>query len=863
MSESEGFVASDILEDIEDAIRYKLGTQDDYSPPEMAGAIMSIEQEISGRLGSKDITKNGDYIALEDYLDGYDTVKVRVPQEESGGKILPVLKNLDVTENGTYLASDDDADGYAMVEVNVPPTSANLIEGRIEENGVIDPPSGYDGFSRVRVSVLSDANIDEKPSEITQNGEYEAIDDGLDGYSKVKVNLNIQNEKEITSNGEFYPDGTNAGVYKMNVNVAPPLEEGMFTQNGNYFPSSPNYGFSSVNVQVPNPPLESALFTTNGVYTPSLGNYGFSEVNVQVPAPSLEEGIFTQNGDYYPTAPNLGFNHVNVNVPGYVPVLQNTEFTQNGSYTPSSGYDGFFQVNVNVPVKTIGTRSVISSNGIYRASQNSLDGFSEVNVQVPINTLGTRSTITQNGVYNAIDYGFNGFSSVNVQIPGSQPILGNHTFYQNGTYNANTYGLDGFDQVTIDVSGGGQEINWNQVVYFNNGTGNQAFEPNRYLVGGYPVNGRDYAYITDVYIGNSITDARNMFFDFPGMNANIHHDSGGFFDYSCMFNSIGGFNKPIPFDIHSAMNMEWMFGRCYSFDQKINIMSTYSDSYTNWTNVSASNMFYDCTNLKSQVNISIQIKGLNDTSNMFFNCQNFNSPINFPNSITNSKYMFGDCLLFNSDINFNSQGVYNLYDTSFMLSNCVIFNGNLKNVTNLYSKNYYGMFWNCRAFNKTLPNIYPMSYGATDFKTFYGQCMFWNYKNLNQKVNIFCNGTTANFTKMFNGCDNLNSYINIYVGGITTIFATDLLSYCNNFKANVYILKTGTTDLKENGSYLSFSSIYNRNVSQTQPYRMNVLCESTNIYNVFLRDLDGLPTWTAFSDGVYNTKYNIYVYNHI
>lgn len=826
---SEGYVASDVLEDIEDAIRYKLGTKDDYSPPEMPEAIMSIPQSISGRVGPKDITRNGVYDSIDDYLDGYNHLNVRVPTEEGGGKILPVLKNLDVTENGTYDASDEGADGYDLVNVNVPPVPAKLTEARIEENGVIEPPEGYDGFSKLRVSVLSDANINEKPDEITTNGTYEAIDDGLDGYSKVKVNLNIQNEKEIIENGVYFPDGTNAGVYKMNVNVNPPLEVGMFTSNGDYDPTGTNYGFSHVNVNVPDPPLEQALFTSNGLYSPTGSNYGFSSVNVQVPMPTLEEGMFTSNGDYYPTGSNYGFSHVNINVPG----------------------------------KTIGTRFVITSNGVYNANTNSLDGFSQVNVQVPINTLGTRSAITSNGVYNANDYGFNGFSSVNVQVP-QTARFGTKTFYDNGTYNANSYGFDGFNQVTIDVSGGGSDINWQQVVYYNDGSKNVVMNQNRYILGGYPVNSRSYSEIDRVYIGNSIVDCQNMFTDFPGFNATIDHTGGAIYDYSYMFNLCSGFNRPLTFNVNSAMNMEGMFRYCDEFNQTVNIFSTYSDGLSTWSNVPASNMFFECRNFKSQVNIAMTIAGLSDTVNMFYNCQNFNKQINIPNCIKNSKSMFNNCRTFDSDLNFNSQGTYNFLDSSYMFMNCVIFNSNLSNISNLYTKNSYGMFWNCYLFNKKIPDIYPMSYGSSDFKTLYAQCMFWKCQRFSQKVNIFCNGTTANFERMFNGCSNFSNYINIYVGGITTIFANDLLAYCNNFASNIYILKTGTTDLKENGSYLSFSSIYNRNTSSSsQPYRMNVICGSTNIYNAFIRDMENPPIWSSFSDGVYNTKYNIYIYNHI
>ena len=75
-------VTESYLEDIGDAIRAKLETQDTYTPSEMAGAI----RQISGgaTLISKTITQNGTYNAVDDSADGYSDVTVEVPGGGSG-----------------------------------------------------------------------------------------------------------------------------------------------------------------------------------------------------------------------------------------------------------------------------------------------------------------------------------------------------------------------------------------------------------------------------------------------------------------------------------------------------------------------------------------------------------------------------------------------------------------------------------------------------------------------------------------------------------------------------------------------------------------------------------------------------------
>ena len=85
-----------------------------------------------------------------------------------------------ITENGTHDVKD-----YAFADVLVQP---NLQEKTAKENGEVVADSGYDGLSKVIVEVPS-----EEPTlitkEVTENGTYNASDDGADGYSSFTVNV--------------------------------------------------------------------------------------------------------------------------------------------------------------------------------------------------------------------------------------------------------------------------------------------------------------------------------------------------------------------------------------------------------------------------------------------------------------------------------------------------------------------------------------------------------------------------------------------------------------------------------------------------------------------------------------------------
>ena len=71
------------------------------------------DKEISGDIIPIEINQNGIYNATSEGKDGYNPVKVNIPNA-------PVLINKTMTQNGIYTASSDNADGYSVATVAIP-----------------------------------------------------------------------------------------------------------------------------------------------------------------------------------------------------------------------------------------------------------------------------------------------------------------------------------------------------------------------------------------------------------------------------------------------------------------------------------------------------------------------------------------------------------------------------------------------------------------------------------------------------------------------------------------------------------------------------------------------------------------------
>lgn len=101
------------------------------------------------------------------------------------------VKPLNVTANGTY--SSDTGIAYNPVTVNVPAGGSSgysFKELVVDENGEYEPEEENEMFNKVTVNVPQLAtDIMQDTYEITENGEYDPLLDGYDGYGKIVVNV--------------------------------------------------------------------------------------------------------------------------------------------------------------------------------------------------------------------------------------------------------------------------------------------------------------------------------------------------------------------------------------------------------------------------------------------------------------------------------------------------------------------------------------------------------------------------------------------------------------------------------------------------------------------------------------------------
>lgn len=268
-------VAEDSLQAIADAIRAKNGSQNTYTPAQMAAAIRAISGGgNNATLGTKTIFHNGTHQASGDSLDGYSSVAVDVhpglmePYEEElttgyvdsgvwklGGT--NCFSDVYLVESGvTYLIALGDTVGtrFRVMFCTDDPTEASA---NITGTNVINTSNPAAYACRTYQTTAA-------------------------GY------LIIQKDNAGTANLKTYvfalPELTNGDPMAGNIDTV--LQSTLtVTANGTYLPAAGIDGFASVTVNVPTEAsvMTSKTITANGVYDPEDDNVdGYSEVTVDV-----------------------------------------------------------------------------------------------------------------------------------------------------------------------------------------------------------------------------------------------------------------------------------------------------------------------------------------------------------------------------------------------------------------------------------------------------------------------------------------------------------------------------------------------------------------------------------------------------
>lgn len=198
----------------------------------------------------KTITENGTYEAIEDDVDGYSIVHVSVSEP---------VGTIDIVKNGIYDVKND-----ASANVNVAPLLEEKSVIPTKEVREITPDNDFDGLSRVIVQPIPDeyiipegtrninqngdfdvrqkatvvVDVPEKvlgSKTITENGVYNPINDGLDGYNYVNVATS-----GVNINDYYYTNDHYSGDIRVYIKDVPTLNTENLTTMYAFFSNCQN-----------------------------------------------------------------------------------------------------------------------------------------------------------------------------------------------------------------------------------------------------------------------------------------------------------------------------------------------------------------------------------------------------------------------------------------------------------------------------------------------------------------------------------------------------------------------------------------------------------------------------------------------
>lgn len=242
------------------------------------------------------------------------------------------------------------------------------------------------------------------------------------------------------------------------------------------------------------------------------------------------------------------------------------------------------------------------------------------------------------------------------------------------------------------------------------------------------------------------------------------------------------------------------------------------------------------------INIGNNVRWENNTMvNAFEQCYNLNSPVYIHPSVTNMYRTFADCYKFNQPLDLSSHNVTDMVAT---FQYCKEFNSPIVFSPATFSLNYTLRY--CYNFNQpvTIPNSVRYTMG-----------MFMGCNHFNQPV-VIPNGV-IHMDGMFKNCSLFNQPL-VIPQSANARAVMSMLDGCTNMSQDVKIYSTAINN--------AYRFCANKNNSK----RLNIFVPSTgNTFNAFKstttanRIVQSTISWTTMTNGVYNSTWNIYIYNNL
>jgi len=407
------------------------------------------------------------------------TEEVHYQWSTAANNTITVLDSIDLTPPEGEEATD-------LQEKTATPTKSTQ---------VVSPDGSFRGLRRVVIEPIPDEYIIPTGTLLVDaNGDYAVRD-----FDKVIVNVPevppVLQDKEITANGEYTPDGGFDGFRRVTVDVenAPTLQEKIAYPATSQQAIVADAGYDGISkVTIEPVRLQDKTVRRNGQVIPDMGFMGMDTVTVDV-QPVLQDKTINVNGsgrvEVIADSGYDGLEKVTVNASVPQPMLQTKKVTKNGEVIPDSGYDGLSRVTVDVqPRMQAKSVSISASMQVEVLPDRDFDGLEKVTIttNLPERDLQSKSVnIDKRGKTDIIpDSGYYGLSKVTINAdfdpdlqkktvkpstsrqtvtPDSnydglgevvvEPVqLQRKTITKNGEFGADTaYGYLGLEQVTVDV----------------------------------------------------------------------------------------------------------------------------------------------------------------------------------------------------------------------------------------------------------------------------------------------------------------------------------------------------------------------------------------------------------------------------